>query len=299
MEINDAEKLLAGTQYESFVGTLNVITLQNYVYDNHFKMGNDKLGYFSIKIRKTEEKNTKASINSLKEMNDIENYINNIIGIIEKDGYTLLVSEWVDGIQPIDIKRDTLPVFFAKLATFNKNNPTKGPFTSMYADGRYFNSVSEMIDWETNQHKKYFSEKLDTEAILSVMESLKKGIPCIINEDMNCGNFIVANDGKCKIIDTEWIIKGSNLYQFQHFDYFGFGGKKWYNITEEAEDCYRAYFEALGTSNVEANGQIKAIELLNILRENTQWKFSGNGDDNEIERRVGTILGKENYLSFT
>ena len=296
MGISETEKLFIGTQYEPFIGTLNVITLKKYVYDNHFKMGNNKLGYFSIKTRKTEEKNVRDSINSLNEMNDTENYINNVIGIIEKDGNTLLVSEWLNGIQPIDIKRDTLPAFFAKLATFNKNNPTKGPFTSMYVDGHYFNSISEMIDWEINQHKEYFSEKMDVEVILCAMESLKKGIPCIINEDMNCGNFIVTNDGKCKIIDTEWIIKGNNLYQFQHFDYFGFSGKKWYNITKEAKDCYMAYFEALGTGYAEANEQIQAIELLNVLRENTQWKFSGKSDNNEIERRIGTILGKENYI---
>ena len=296
MVINNVEELLAGTQYEPFIGTLNSITLKNYVYDNHFKMGNEKLGYFSIKIRKTKEKNTRDSINSLNEMNDTENFINNNIGIIEKEGYTLLVSEWINGIQPIDIKRDTLPAFFAELATFNKNNPTKGPFTSMYVDGRYFNSVNEMTDWETNYHKKYFPKKLDAEAIFSAMESLKNGIPCIINEDMNCGNFIVTNDGKCKIIDTEWIIKGSNLYQFQHFNYFGFSGKKWHNITEEAKDCYRAYFEALGTGYRDANKQVRAVELLNTLRENTQWNFSEKGNDNEIERRIGTILGKEKYI---
>jgi len=296
MEIYEAEKLLAGTQYEMLFGTLKKITLKNYTYDSHFKMGNDKLGYFSIKIMKTEESSINDSINTLNAINDTENIVNNIIGIIEKEDYVLLISEWLNGIQPIDSGRELLPTFFSKLATFNKNNVTKGPFTSMYTDGHCFNSINEMVDWEINCHKKHFSEKLDTDIILGAMGSLKEGMPCIINEDMNCGNFIFTNDGKYKIIDTEWIVKGNSLYQFQHFDYFGFSGKKWYNITEDAKDCYRAYFETLGISNGDANRQIRAIELLNTLRENTQWEFSGKGDHNEIERRIRTILKTEKFV---
>ena len=296
MKINDVEKLLAVTQYGPFIGTLEKITLKEYTYPDHFKMGNDRLGYYSIKIRGIEVKNVMNSINIIKAMIDTEKLFNSTIGIVEKGGYVLLISEWLHGTQPIDIRRDALPVFFAKLAVFNKNNATKGPFTSMYMDSSNFNSIDEMTDREIKYHKKYLNAKLGTKWMFRALEELNNGIPCIINEDMNCGNFMITDDGKYKIIDTEWIIRGNNLYQFQHIDYFGFGGGNWYTVTGEAKDCYRAYFETLGVSNSEANDQIKAIELLNVLRENTYWMHSGKGDDTEIEKRIQTVLQKEKYI---
>ncbi len=131
---------------------------------------------------------------------------------------------------------------------------------------------------------------------MEVMENLKNGIPCIINEDMNCGNMFITNNGEYKIIDTEWIINGINLYQFQHFDYFGFEEKTWYKITDEAKECYEAYFKTLGVSNEEANEQIRAIELLNTLRENTYIKYSGKENDAEIKRRIQIILTKNRFV---
>ena len=113
---------------------------------------------------------------------------------------------------------------------------------------------------------------------------------------MNCGNMVLAKDGKYKIIDTEWIIKGTNLYQFQHIDYFGFNEKKWYNITDEADKCYEAYFNTLGVKLDESNEQIRAIELLNVLRENTYWKSTGKENDNEIKRRIKVVLEKEKFI---
>ena len=129
-----------------------------------------------------------------------------------------------------------------------------------------------------------------------VLEVLKHGFTCIINEDMNCGNLFITDDEEYKIIDTEWIIKGINLYQFQHINYFGFDEKKWYNITDEAKDCYEAYFCALGLSNAEANEQIRAMELLSVLRTNTFLKDSKKDNDEEIGRRIKIVMNKEKFI---
>jgi len=296
VDVSEIEKLLIGTQYEIFIGTFQRITLKNYMYENLFKIGNDNLGFFALKLRKNTEKNILNSINSLALINDKENFIHEYSGIVEKEGFIILISKWLDGIQPIDDKKDTLPNFFSKLAVFNKSNIIEGPFTSMYLDGKRFESINDLVEWEVNYQLKYYPKNLETKIIIDILKNLKKGFPCIINEDMNCGNFFITNDGAYKIIDTEWIIGGINLYQFQHFDYFGFNGKKWYTITEEAENCYKEYFDVLELSKNEANEQIRAIELLNVLRENTYWKCSGKEDDKEIERRIETVLEKEKYI---
>jgi len=296
MEICDAEKLLISTQYESFIGTLQKITLKDHVYDDLYKIGNNDLGFFVLKIRDNGKQNMLDSINLLKAINDTEEYINKNIGIIEKENHIITISEWLNGTQPIDTRRDLLPLFFSKLAILNKDNIVNGKLSSMYLDYRYFDNANDLVDWEITYHRKYLSEKLDIKIILEAMGSLKNGISCIINEDMNCGNMFITNDGKCKIIDTEWIIKGINLYQFQHFDFFGFEEKKWYRITDEANECYEAYFETLKLPNEEANEQIRAIELLNVLRHNTYIKYFGKNNDEEIERRIKIIMANNKFI---
>ena len=296
MEIIEAEELLNGTQYQAFIGSLQKITLKDHVYDKLFKMGDNHLGYFVLKIRNHDEQNIIDSINNLKIIKDTEGLINKNIEVFEKQNYILAISKWLNGKQPINNSRDELPMFFSKLAVLNKNNIIGGPYTSMYLDWNYFSSTDELIDWEINYHRNYFSEKMDSKAIMEVMANLKHGMPCIINEDMNCGNLLVTDDGKYKIIDSEWIVKGINLYQFQHIDYFKFNERNWYTITDEAKECYEAYFGTLGVNNDEANEQIRAIELLNILRENTFWNHSGKENDAEIERRIRVVLGKDRFV---
>ena len=296
MEICEAEKILEGTQYEPFIGAMQRVTLKDYVYDDLFKMGNENSGYFAVKIRKKDTKNFVDSIDCLKIANDIEGLVNLNNGIIENEGYLLTVSEWLNGKQPIDDNRDKLPLFFSKLATFNKNNICGGPYTSMYLDSKYFNSADELVDWEINYHKKFFFEKMDEKKITAILKNLKHGITCIINEDMNCGNLFITDDKKYKIIDTEWIIRGINLYQFQHINYFGFDEKNWYNITDEAKECYEAYFGTLGINRTKANEQIKAMELLNVLRINTFLKYGKKDNDKEIMKRIETVMDKERYI---
>ena len=296
MEIYEVEKILSGTQYEPFIGSLQKMTFKDNVYNDLFRIGNKYLGYFVLKIRKKNMKNFIDSINCIKIVKDIENIINKNIGIIEKENYILTISEWLNGEQPTDNNRDKLPIFFSKLAAFNKNNIVGGHYTSMYLDFNYFDNADELIDWEINYHKKYFFENMDIKRIIEILENLKHGITCIINEDMNCGNLFITDDGKYKIIDIEWIIRGINLYQFQHINYFGFDERNWHNIMDEAKECYEAYFETLGIKNTEANEQIRAIELLNAIRENTYLKCRKKDNDKEIEKRIKMVMEKEIYI---
>ena len=66
METNEVEEILKGTQYEPFIGTFQEVELKNFVYPALFKIGNDKLGYFALKIRDKRETNFKDSIDCLK-----------------------------------------------------------------------------------------------------------------------------------------------------------------------------------------------------------------------------------------
>ena len=296
MDMNKIKNLLINTQYEPLIDYVEKITLKNFVYDNLYRIGNSESGYYAIKIRKKDQMNALDSIKNLKMITDKENIMHKNIDVMEKEDVIITISDWLEGKQPIDNYRNTLPEFFSKLALFNLENISNGPYTSMYLDCKYFNSVDELIDYEVNYHKKYIIESINFEPISETLEILKKGVPCIINEDMNCGNLFITKDGKYKIIDTEWIINGINLYQFQHFDYFGFDSREWYKITDEAKECYRAYFETLGISHAEANEQTRAIELLNTLRSNTYWKCTGNDNDREFETRIKIIMENKNPL---
>ena len=166
----------------------------------------------------------------------------------------------------------------------------------MFLDFNYFDSINALINYEINCHKKHFFENMEIKKIVEILEILKHGIGCIINEDMNCGNLFITDEGKNKIIDTEWIIRGINLYQFQHFNYFAFEERNWHNITDEAKGCYEAYFGTLGINNSEANEQIRAIELLNVLRTNTYLKYFKKDNDKEIEKRIKTVMEHKTFI---
>jgi hypothetical protein len=296
MEIKDIENLLKNTRYEQFIGYFQPIELKNYVYKNLFKIGNENLGYYCLKIRENTEKQIYETINCLSVLNDNEEFVNKIIDVIEKNNHIIMISDWLNGVQPIDNDRNLLPTFFEKLAYLNKQNIVNGPYTSMYADGNYFETTAELADWEINYHKQYLQTFMETDKISKYLNNLKMGLSCIILEDVNTGNLLLTNNGKYKYIDTEWIMRGLNLYQFEKIDYFCFEKKEWYNITDEAEECYRAYFNTLGIKDDEANEQIRAYELLSVLRKNTYFKYQKKDDDEEIGRRVKLIVGKDRFI---
>lgn len=296
MDIKELEILLKDTKYEHFIGYINPVGLKGYKYNDLFKIGNENIGYFALKIRSVNKKYVLDSIENMSKINDREEFINRNKDIIEKNGSIIMVSDWLKGLQPIDKKRENLPQFFSKLAYINKQNIVRGPYTSMYVDGNYFETIEDLINWEMDYHKKYLQDVMDIKEIIEILEPLKNGLPCIILEDMNTGNLFITDDGKYKFIDTEWIIRGLNLYQFEKIDYFGFEERKWYNISGEAKECYIAYFETLGIRIEEANEQIKAFELLQVIRKNTYLKYFKKDDDEEIKNRIKIVKERMKYI---
>ena len=294
MDITKLESLLKDTKYELFTGLIHKIELQGFAYNDVYKIGNDNLGYYALKVRENNQKHLYDSISCFKILDDSENIINKNIDVIEKSNYLIFVSDWITGIQPINTSRDKLSVFFSKIAFLNKQNIVKGPYTSMYADGIYFDTIDDLINWEINCHIDHLG-KIPAKEIIEILNILKFGLPCIIMEEINTGNLFITKNGKYKFIDTEWMLKGLNLYQFDHINYFGFEEKKWYNITDEAEECYRAYFETLKIGDEEANEQIRAVELLSVLRQNTNLKYSGE-ENNDLEEKIKKVTGKKKFI---
>ena len=227
MDIKELELFLSGTKYEKYIGHINYVELNGYKYNDLFKAGCENNEYLSLKIRKNDNNNyySDNSIENMNIMNDKDNFINKYKDIIEKNNYVLIISDWLNGFQPINKNRERLPRFFSLLAEFNKQNIAKKHFTSMYTYGNHFETIDDLINWEINYHKKYFQEINGNKEILEALNYLKNGLACIILEDMNTGNLFITDDGKYKYIAMDWIINGLNIYQFEKIDYFGFEGK--------------------------------------------------------------------------
>ena len=168
------------------------------------------------------------------EIKDIENLLKNT-----------RYEQFIGCFKPIDNDRNLLPAFFEKLAYLNKQNIVNGHYTSMYADGNYFETTAELADWEINYHKQYLQIFMETDEVSKYLNNLKMWLSC---------------------------------------------------ITDEAEECYKAYFNTLGIKDDEANEQIRAYELLSVLRKNTYLKYQKKDDDEEIGRRVKVIVGKNRFI---
>ena len=296
MDIKELEIILKDTKYEPFIGNINYVQVHGNIYKNLFKIGNDTIGYSAIKILENDNKFIFDSIENIKTMKDQDNLINKYIDVIEKDNFVITVSEWLNGHQPTINYRENLPNFFYLLGRFNKQNVVNGPFTSMYVDYKYFETVEKLIDWESKYHLEHIHNFMDTSQIENILLNLKKGIPCIISEDMNTGNLLLTDTGNHKIIDTEWLIKGLNLYQFEKINYFDFDEKKWSNITEEARECYIAYFDSIGVKKNEANEQIRSFELLQVLRTNTCNRRYLLGNNEKLKSRINMIITFDEFI---
>jgi thiamine kinase-like enzyme len=293
METAEIETLLQNTAYGSFIGSVQRVELKNHTYSDLFKIGKKEAGYYAIKIRKNSEDHIIDSLDCIAKIIDPENVVHKNTDVFEKDGLIIQINKWIKGKQPIDTLREKIPEIFGKLAYINKKNIVNGPYTTMYAEGERFETIEKMI----NRHKDYLPAETDWAEIYETLKSLKKGIPCIITEDINTGNMFITDDGEYKIIDLDWLHGGLNLYQFDHFDYFNFHGNPWYVITgEEAKESYTAYFDELGINKEEANEQIRAVEVLSILRQNTHWKRNNRPNEEEIKRRMKIVLEKDRFI---
>jgi hypothetical protein len=70
MDIKELEILLENTTYSSFIGHIKNVGLKNYTYKDLFKIGNETLGYFSLKIRKRNNKNITKTERRIKVYNN-------------------------------------------------------------------------------------------------------------------------------------------------------------------------------------------------------------------------------------
>jgi len=296
MEIFELKTLLKDTKYEVFIDSANYVEANGNIYTDLFKIGDNDNGYFVLKIRKNDKKFVFQSIENMLIINDENKFINPYKDIIKRSDYVITISNWLNGFQPINNNKKYLSKFFSLLGYFNKQNIVKGPYTSMYVDGNYFESIDELVKWEINNHFKYIQNFNEMHRIVEILNFLKTGLQCIILEDLNTGNLFITDNGEYKIIDTEWMIKGLNLYQFEKLNYFTFDENKWYNITEEAKECYTVYFEALGIKKKLANEQIRTFELLQVLRTNS-YKRSFFIDNEEILRgQIDKIMNQEKFI---
>jgi len=293
----DLVSLLTGTPYEAIAGTARPVTLKGHTYQDLFRIGSDESGYYAVKLRPADKRHVNESIRCLDSISDPEHLIATYSTVLVKDDTTILVSEWVEGSQPFQDSRGTLPEFFRRLAAFNQHNPSNGPFTSMYADGHYFKTLTGLVNAEIDYHLGFFDVQEYRSIVVEAMQPLKRGLACITFEDTNPGNMFVTIDGRYVLIDTEWLHPGLNLHQFDHMNYLRFREPKWYDITDEAEACYSAYFSELGIGANEANAQIRAFELLAVLRANTYWHFFGmERMCRETPRRIGRVLAHEEFV---
>jgi hypothetical protein len=187
MEIFVLKTLLKNTKYEVFIDSANYVEANGNIYPDLFKIGDNDNGYFVLKIRKNNKKFVFQSIENMLIINDENNFINPYKDIIKRSDYVITKSNWLNGFQPINNKK-YLSKFFSLLGYFNKQNIVKGPYTSMYVDGNYFESIDELVKWEINNHFKYIQNFNEMHRIVEILNFLKTGLQCIILEDLNTGN---------------------------------------------------------------------------------------------------------------
>ena len=163
----------------------------------------------------------------------------------------------------------------------------------------HFDDIKELIKYETDYHIKNIQNIMETGEIINILNKLENGFSCIILEDINTGNFFKTNEGIFKFLDIEYIYNGLNLYQFDKINYFNFEGTYCDNLSisgKEAKECYSAYFDTFEIKKDEANEQIRAIELLKVLRDNSKLRLNGYNKDEEILSRINLVKGIDKFI---
>jgi len=291
VELAELKALLDKTPYAGLAVTARHVTLKGYEYPDLFVIGDGTARRYAVKLRPEGQVNIADSLACLAARKDPGGLIQDYAGAFLVDGWHILVSPWLEGSQPINSDREVLPRFFALLARFNCDNPSAGPFTSMYLDGRRYATIAELVDGEVEACLEAADGDFPRSEAREALCALKDGLGCLVDEDVNTGNMFVTADRRPVFIDTEWLHSGLNLHQFDHLNLLGFDAKAWYNITEEARDCYAAYFEALGLPLRLANEQIRARELLSVLRQDAYWRWKKNeAMYTESARRARIVL---------
>jgi len=196
-----------------------------------------------------------------------ENFITKPLSILKKGEKTVIVQKYIEGttIDKCEIKH-TIETF-KKLARLNIKNKAHSNLSSMYLDGKKFNSIHELIDHESLFYTENYEGRHNKKQLMKYLEFLKEGFGCVILEDMNNGNVIVdENSNETFLIDYDYLIYGNNLYQLEFLDPYLMQESSWYNIQKDANLVLKSYFDELGVSSTSANNQINPFEILKQLR---------------------------------
>ncbi|MCG8481398.1 MAG: hypothetical protein MI724_20055 [Spirochaetales bacterium] len=288
--------LLARSELADWASSARPVERHGHLYTDLFVITHPTHGDLFVKIRRADEAHIGRSLQSLADIRDREGLVEKHIHVERVGDRYIIATRRVLGSYIEGEKRSELPRFFGALARFNTENRSRGPFTSMYADGRLFQSVDELIEHEIAEHFRWVGA-IDLRLLREALGALGSGFGCVIQEDTNVGNMILTTDGEPTFLDTEWIHASANLYQFDHMNPFGISEAAWFNITEEAQECYAAYFDALGESRLKANDQIRGIELLSALRANTYRTYCGSDDGGKtLKAHIDTVLSARDVV---
>lgn len=297
MERAELATLLERTPYSGLADTARRVSLKGFEYPDLFRIGSATGDSYAVKLRPTDQTNLTDSLECLSTRKDPEGLIQDYAGTFVVGGWRVLVSPWLEGSQPIDANREALPRFFALLARFNRDNPSAGPYSSMYLDGRSYAGIDELVDAEVEACLAAVDGDFPGAEARETLRALKCGLACLVNEDVNTGNMFLVHGEKPVFIDTEWLHRGLNLHQFDHLNLLGFDEESWYNITAEARDCYVAYFEALRIPPRLANEQIRAREMLSVVRQDAFWRWKKDESRYpESARRARTVLDTPAFI---
>ena len=293
MTKKELTQYLRSTEFGDIADTLTGMELKGTKLKYLFQIGNESSGYFVIKLRKAGRRYVEDSIENMETMKDESKMFHRYKRILKTNDWVLLVSDYVDGDHLHPNHRNEIPRLFSQLASFNQSNMVSGPYTSMCVDGKYFDTVDDLVDWELKYLLAFWVQEKYRDAIVEQIGPLKNGLPCLINEDMNLGNMKILPDKRFVFTDTEWLQRGLNLYQFMHVHYFKSKDLNWYSIADEARQCYASYFQKLDISKEEANRQIRAFEILKVLRSNAYFRYFKQEDQyglekNQLERVLET-----------
>jgi hypothetical protein len=288
---------LSRTAYAEYLSAIWPINANGYQYEDLFRIGTDPEDSYVIKIRPKTAKNVYNALKCFAWLADEDDLLEKYHELFEVDDRLVLVTKWVAGSQPCEENRDRIPDFFRRLAGLHKNNICSGPVTSMYADGRSFDAVEEMIDAEMDYHHGFYELSFSWDTCLQIVDSCKRGLTCAVHEDIHPGNMFLPCNGDLLLIDCEWLHRGLNLHQFQHIDFFGRGKPAFYKIRKEAAESYRAYFKEIEVNEKEANDQIRGFEMLSAIRWNTYWRYNGIKDASTVIcKYIEEVINQDSFI---
>jgi hypothetical protein len=297
--MEDIAAHIAGLGWGGRFRSVEPVCLKGFRYADLFKVVETDGTTFALKLRDAGRGHVAASLACLEAMDDAEGLFVRYAEVRSRDGLWFLLSPWIDGTQPVGDERAGLPDFFRQLGRFNRRNTVGEGITSMYLDGKTFPSVADLAMRELSDCLGTYRGRHGRDGLRERAGSLAEGLGSLICEDINTGNLVREVDGAWRIIDTEFLGRGINLYQFDHFDFWDRSEAPWYQFSAGAADCLAAYFGGAGIAAEAARSQIEAFALLQILRiaaydawagRTTDWPAMDAGIDRILSGELGARL---------